>query len=102
MPDRLGLAFIFKIIMILAILYCIPVCAATWLFIDDICNGYFKGINFLLIILSYILCCLLWPIGIIVILCDEYEMKKQPLIKRDEKENKRKMVCDVLDEIKIR
>jgi hypothetical protein len=29
-------------------------------------------------------------------------MKKQPLIKRDEKENKRKMVCDVLEELKIR
>lgn len=88
--------------MILAILYCIPVCAATWLFIDDICNGYFKGIKLPLIFSFYILFCLLWPIGIIAILYDDYKMKNQPLIKRDEKENKRKMVCEVLDEIKIR
>jgi hypothetical protein len=29
-------------------------------------------------------------------------MKNQPLIKRDKKENKRKMVCEVLEELKIR
>ena len=88
--------------MILAIIYCIPLCVATLLFIDDIYRGYFKGINFLLIIWSYILCCLLWPIGLIVLLYNDYKMKKQPLIKRDEKENKRKMVCEVLEELKIR
>lgn len=85
--------------MILAIIYFIPLCVTTLLFIDDICAGYFKGINFLLIIWLYILCCLLWPIGI---LYDDYEMKNQPLIKRDKKENKRKMVCEVLEELKIR
>ena len=88
--------------MILLIIYCIPVFATTWLFIEGIWNGYFKGINFLLIILLYILCCLLWPIGLISCLYDEYLLKNQPLIKRDEKENKRKMVCEVLDEIKLR
>jgi hypothetical protein len=88
--------------MILAIIYCIPVCATTLLFIDDICAGYFKGINFLLIIWLYILYCLLWPIGAIVTLYDDNKMKKQPLIKRDEKEDKRKMVCEVLEELKIR
>jgi hypothetical protein len=40
--------------MILAIIYFIPVCAITVLFIANICAGYFKGINFLLIILLYI------------------------------------------------
>jgi hypothetical protein len=44
----------------------------------------------------------LWPIGAIIILCDEYKMKNQPLIKRDEKENKRKIVCEVLRELKLR
>jgi hypothetical protein len=29
-------------------------------------------------------------------------MKNKPLIKRDEKEDKRKMVCEVLEELKIR
>jgi hypothetical protein len=88
--------------MILLTIYCIPVCATTWLFIEDIWNGYFKDINFLLIIWLYILCCLLWPIGLIIGLYNEYLLKNQPLIKRNEKENKRKMVCEVLDEIKIR
>jgi hypothetical protein len=88
--------------MILAIIYFIPVCATTMLFIANICAGYFKGINFLLIILLYILFCWLWPISIIAILCDDYEMKNKPLIKRDEKEDKRKMVCEVLEELKIR
>lgn len=88
--------------MIFLIIYCIPVCVTTLLFIADICAGCFKGINFLLIILLYILFCWLWPIGIIAVLCDDYEMKNKPLIKRDEKENKRKMVCEVLEELKIR
>jgi hypothetical protein len=88
--------------MILLIIYCIIFCVTTYLFILDICDGYFKDVNFLLIIWLYILCCLLWPIGLIVSLYDDYKMKKQPLIKRDEKENKRKMVCDVLEELKIR
>jgi hypothetical protein len=88
--------------IILAIIYGIPVFATTWLFIVDICNGYFKDINFLLIIWLYILCCLLWPIGLILGLHDKYLLKNQSVIKRDEKENKRKMVCEVLDEIKIR
>ena len=47
----------------------------------------FKNVNFSLIILLYILCCLLWPIGFIVGLYDYYKMKNQPSIKRDEKEN---------------
>jgi hypothetical protein len=88
--------------MILAIIYFIPVCAITVLFIANICAGYFKGINFLLIILLYILFCWLWPISIIAVLCDDYEMKNKPLIKRDEKEDKRKMVCEVLEELKLR
>ena len=45
--------------------------------------------------------CLLWPIGQYVGY-DTYTMKNQSLIKRDEKENKRKMVCEVLEELKIR
>jgi hypothetical protein len=90
-------------IIFLAIIYCIPFGVATLLFIDVICAGYFKGINFLLIIWLYILLCLLWPIGVIVaLLYGDYEMKNQPLIKKDEKENKRKMVCEVLEELKIR
>lgn len=88
--------------ILLIIFYCIPVFATTWLFIADIWNGYFKDINFLLIILLYILCCLLWPIGLIIGLHDEYLLKNQSVIKRDEKENKRKMVCEVLEELKIR
>jgi hypothetical protein len=88
--------------MILLIIYFIPVFATTWLFIEDIWNGYFKGINFLLIILLYILFCWLWPIGLIIGLHDEYLLKNQSLIKRDEKEDKRKMVCEVLEELKIR
>lgn len=88
--------------MILAIIYCIPVFATTWLFIENIWNGYFKDVNFLLIIWLYILHCLLWPIGLIAALYDDYDIKYQPLIKRDEKENKRKMVCEVLEELEIR
>ena len=82
-------------------IYCIPVFVTTLLFINDICTGRFKGINFLLIIWLYILMCLLWPIGQYVGY-DTYTMKNQSLIKRDEKENKRKMVCEVLEELKIR
>jgi hypothetical protein len=88
--------------MILLCIYCVPIFATTWLFILDICDGYSKDVNFLLIIWLYILYCLLWPIGAIIILCDEYKMKNQPLIKRDEKENKRKIVCEVLRELKLR
>ena len=88
--------------IILAIIYCIIFCATTYLFILNICAGYFKDVNFLLIIWLYILHCLLWPIGLIVTLYDDYKMKNQPLIKRDEKEDKRKMVCEVLEELKIR
>ena len=88
--------------MILLIIYCIPLFATTYLFILNIYAGYFKDINFLLIIWLYILHCLLWPIGLIVTLYDDYKMKNQPLIKRDGKEDKRKMVCEVLEELKIR
>ena len=88
--------------MILLNIYCIPVFVTTLLFINDICTRRFKGIDFLLIIWLYILMCLLWPIGLLIVGCDTYTMKNQPLIKRDEKENKRKMVCEVLEELKIR
>jgi hypothetical protein len=88
--------------MFLLIIYCITVFALTYSFLEDVFKGYFKGIDKLVVISFYILGCLLWPIGVIVILCDDYKMKKQPLIKRNEKENKRKMVCEVLDEIKLK
>jgi hypothetical protein len=90
--------------MILLIIYCIPVCVTTLLFIDDICAGYFKGINFLWIILLYILWSLLWPISLIIGICECLLENKtnRSLIKRDEKEDKRKMVCEVLEELKLR
>jgi hypothetical protein len=70
--------------------------------LKDVFKGYFKGIDKSVIISLYILICLLWPIGIIAILCDEHEMKNKPLTKRDENENKRKNVCEVLAELKLR
>ena len=88
--------------MILLCIYCILLCGTTCLFILDICNGYFKNVNFSLIILLYIVCCLLWPIGFIVGLYDYYKMKNQSPIKRDEKENRRKLICELLDEIKLK
>lgn len=87
--------------MILLCIYCILLCGTTCLFILDICNGYFKNVKFSLIILLYILCCLLWPISVIVVLYDYCKMKDQS-IKRDEKEDRRKMICELLDEIKIK
>ena len=60
--------------MILLIIYCILICVAALLFIANI----------------------------IAALYDDYKMKNQPLIKRDKKENKRKMVYKVLEELKIR
>ena len=52
--------------MILAIIYCIPVFALTYLFLKDIVSGWFKGVSKLEIILTYIFGCLLWPIGLII------------------------------------
>ena len=88
--------------ILLIIIYCIIACVTTYLFMLDICDGYFKNVNFSVIILLYILCCPLWPIGLLIGVYDEYFLKNKSLIKSDEKENKRKIVCEVLEELKIR
>ena len=85
--------------MILLIIYCIPVFALTYLFLEDLVKGWFKGFSKLEIISTYIFGCLLWPTGLILGLIG-YLLDKKALKRKTEKENKRKIVCEILNEIK--
>ena len=87
--------------MILLCIYCIPVFALTYLFLQDLIKGWFKGFGKLEIISTYIVGCLLWPIGLIIGL-NECLLDNKALKKKTEKENKRKIVCDVLNEIMLK
>ena len=87
--------------MILLCIYCIPVFALTYLFLQDLIKGWFKGFGKLEVISVYILGCLLWPIGLIIGLNDSLQ-ENMSLKRKTEKENKRKNVCEVLDEIKLK
>ena len=87
--------------MILLCIYCIPVFTLTYLFLEDLIKWWFKGFGKLEVISVYILGCLLWPIGLIVGLNDCLQ-ENMSLKRKTEKENKRKNVCEVLDEIKLK
>lgn len=87
--------------IILIIIYCIPVFALTYKFLEDLVEGWFKDYGKLEIIAVYIFGCLLWPTGFIFGL-NELISENISLKRKTEKENKRKMVCEVLDELKIR
>lgn len=86
--------------MILLIIYCVFVLVLTYLFFKDVFKGYFKGYGKLVVISVYIFGCLLWPIGFIIGL-NECLLENTSLKRKTEKENKRKMVCEVLDDITI-
>lgn len=87
--------------MILLIIYCIPVFALTYKFLEDLVEGWFKGYGKLEVISVYIFGCLLWPIGLIFGLI-QCLLENVSLKRKTEKENKRKNVCEVLDDIKIK
>jgi hypothetical protein len=87
--------------MILLCIYCIPVFALTYLFLEDLVKGWFKGFGKIEVISVYILGCLLWPIGLIVGLTDCLQ-ENMSLKRKTKKENKRKMVYEVLNEIKLK
>ena len=87
--------------MILLIVYCVPVFALTYLFLEDLVKGWFKDSGKLEVISVYILGCLLWPIGLIIGMNDCLQ-ENMSLKRKTEKENKRKNVCEVLGEIKLK
>ena len=87
--------------MILLIVYCVPVFSLTYLFLEDLVKGWFKDFGKLEVISVYIFGCLLWPIGLIIGL-NECLLDNKALKKKTEKENKRKIVCDVLNEIMLK
>ena len=87
--------------MILLCIYCIPIFALTYLFLEDFVKGWFKEYSKLEVILVYIFGCLFWPIGLILGLI-QCLLENISLKRETEKENKRKNVCEVLDEIKLK
>ena len=68
---------------------------------EDLVKGWFKDFGKLEVISVYIFGCLLWPIGLIIGL-NECLLDNKALKKKTEKENKRKIVCDVLNEIMLK
>lgn len=87
--------------MILLIIYCVPVFALTYLFLEDFVKGWFKGFGKLEVVSVYTFGCVFWPIGLIVGLNDCLQ-ENMSLKRKTEKENKRKNVCEVLGEIKLK
>jgi hypothetical protein len=87
--------------MIVLCIYCIPFFALTYQFLKDFVKGWFKEYSKLEVILVYIFSCLFWPIGLILGLI-ECLLENNELKLKTEKENKREMVCEVLNGIKLK
>lgn len=89
--------------MIVLCIYCIPFFALSYLFLEDLIKGWFKENEYskLEVILVYIFGCLFWPIGLILGLI-ECLLENNELKLKTEKENKREMVREVLNGIKLK